>query len=310
MTKASDKKPADFITPLYINGMQGRMLRMSAPQGKNREILFVYGHHALLERYWGIMEDLNDYGAVTMPDLPGFGGMDSFYKIGKKPTLDNFADYLASFVKLRYRRKHLTIIGFSFGFIVVNRMLQRHPELVKKVDLLISAVGFTHHEDFGFSNRRLKAYLLAAKFFERRLPAAFFKNVGLNPSVLRLAYGRTYNAREKFEGQDKAAWNKTMDFEIHLWHCNDVRTHMATGVVMMTVDNCQSQVDLTVWHIAVGTDRYFDNHRVEQHMKVAFTDFQSVKSKMANHGPSIILTKAEARPFIPAKIRKLLSEPV
>lgn len=317
MVKPSHKKPADYITPLYINGMQGRMLHMPAKASKrpkadtpHREILFVYGHHASLERYWGIMEDLNDYGAVTMPDLPGFGGMDSFYKVGKKPTLDNLADYLASFVKLRYQRKQVTIIGFSFGFVVVTRMLQRYPDLAKRVNLLISALGFTHRDDFSFTARRHNFYLQTARIFSHRAAAIFFRNVLLNPAVLRLAYSRTYNAREKFVQQTKAERRETMNFEIYLWHCNDVRTHMTTSVAFLTLDNCQVTVNLPVWHIVVDADRYFDKHRVEQHMRVVFSDFHSAASKMKSHGPSVILTKKEARPIIPAKIRQLLSEPV
>ena len=91
----------DYIAPLNINGMNGRMLHIAAPKNKNKELLLLYGHHSSLERMYGIAEDLNQYGAVTMPDFPGFGGMDSFYTIGMQPSIDNLADYLASFVKLR-----------------------------------------------------------------------------------------------------------------------------------------------------------------------------------------------------------------
>ena len=85
----------------------------------------LYGHHSSLERVYGLAEDMSQYGNVTIPDYPGFGGMDSFYKIGMKPTLDNLADYLATFVKLRYRGKKVTIVGMSLGFVIATRMLQR-----------------------------------------------------------------------------------------------------------------------------------------------------------------------------------------
>ena len=75
----------DYIEALDINGLRGRMLRAPATRKTaKREILLVYGHHALLERWWGLVENLQDFGTVTMPDLPGFGGMDSFAKIGIK----------------------------------------------------------------------------------------------------------------------------------------------------------------------------------------------------------------------------------
>src|SRR5689334_19455199 len=136
MPQKSPQNPADFIVPLNINGLEGRMLHMpAAKKGRNREILLIYGHHAMLERWWGLVQNLNDYGTVTMPDLPGFGGMDSFAKIGRKPTIDAFADYMAAFIKLRYKRKRVTMVAISFGFVVATRMLQRYPELTKKVDL-------------------------------------------------------------------------------------------------------------------------------------------------------------------------------
>src|SRR5580700_10469282 len=159
------KDIADYIVPLNINGLDGRMLRMPAPPKKNAELLFIYGHHSSIERWWGMMQVLNRYGAVTMPDLPGFGGMDSFYKIGKKPSIDNMADYLAAFVKMRYKRKPVTIVGMSFGFVVATRMLQRFPELAKKVDLLVSVAGFAHRDDFTFSVTRYWSYRSISRLF-------------------------------------------------------------------------------------------------------------------------------------------------
>ena len=310
MSKSSQPNPQDYIEPLYINGMQGRMLRMPAPKGKKREILFVYGHHSSLERWWGLVQDLNQYGTVTMPDLPGFGGMDSFYKIGQQPTIDNLADYLASFIKLQYKRKRITIAGLSFGFVVVTRMLQRFPDLAKKVDLLVSVVGFAHQNDFNFSRKRHMFYRYSAAFFAHRIPALFFKNICLHPLVLHLAYKRTHNAQKKFEGLTKKELKHVMKFETHLWRCNDVRTYMATSVAFLTLDNCQQKVDLPVWHISVKADRYFNNHTVEQHMRVIFSKYHEAKAKMDNHAPSIIADIESASPIIPLKIRQLLSERV
>ena len=78
----AEPKPEDYIVPLNMNGLNGRMMHMPAPKGRKREILVLYGHHSSLERWFGLAQVINRYGAVTMPDWPGFGGMDSFYKIG------------------------------------------------------------------------------------------------------------------------------------------------------------------------------------------------------------------------------------
>ncbi len=305
----SDTKnsPIDYIVPLYVNGLNGRMLRMPAPQEHKREILFIYGHHSTLERWWGLIQGLNDYGAVTAIDLPGFGGMDSFYKIGEKPTLDALADYLATFIKMHYKNRRFTIAGLSFGFVVATRMLQRYPEMAKKVDLLVSVVGFAHETDFLFSRRRHSAYVVASRFLSHRLPAIFFRNVLLHPVLLRSVYARTHNAKHKFQNTTPKEFNQLMDFEVHLWHANDVRTHWLTTVQMLTLDNCGKKVDLPVWHISVAGEKYFDNHKVEQHYRVIFNDFHLAVSILDNHAPSVIATKKDAAPLIPAEIRTVLA---
>lgn len=301
------RSPSDYIVPLYINGLNGRMLRVPAPAKRKREILFVYGHHSTLERWWGLIEDLNQYGAVTAPDLPGFGGMDSFYKIGEKPTIDSMADYLAAFVKMHYKRRRVTIAGLSWGFLIVTRMLQRYPDLVGKVDMVVSVVGFAHHDDFSFTPTRHRIYIAASKFLSHRLPALFFKNILLHPSLLRLVYARTHNAKHKFKNTSPEEFKRLMDFEVHLWHANDPRTHMATTYELLTVNNCERKIPLPIWHISVKGEKYFENDRVEQHLRVIYKDFYGAVSILDNHAPSVIADKKMAAPLIPQKIRKALS---
>lgn len=300
------RSPADYIVPLYVNGLNGRMLRVPAPPNRKREILFVYGHHSTLERWWGLIEDLNQYGAVTAPDLPGFGGMDSFYKIGEKPTLDNMADYLAAFVKMHYKRRRVTLAGLSWGFLIVTRMLQRYPDLVGKVDMVVSVVGFAHQDDFAFTPMRHRLYIAGAKLLSYRVPSIFFRNILLHPSLLRATYARTHNAKHKFRDTSPEEFDRLMDFEVHLWHANDARTHMATTVELLTVNNCTTTIDLPIWHVAVKGEKYFDNERVEQHLRVIFKDFHGAVSILDNHAPSVIADKKMAAPLIPQKIRKAL----
>jgi len=173
MPKAA-KVPADYILPLYMNGLAGRMLRLPAKGGYKREILFVYGQHSSLERWWGLAQALNEVGAVTMPDLPGLGGMTSLYKIDQQASIDNLADYLASFMKLRYKNKKITVFGMSLGFVIVTRMLQKYPHMTDKIDKLVSIVGFAHHTDFKFSRKRHTFYKIGSYFFSKKIPSWFF----------------------------------------------------------------------------------------------------------------------------------------
>lgn len=308
MKKESDKKFSDYIVPLEINGLSGRMLRMPAPATSKREMLLIYGHHASLERMQGFAELLNDYGGVTMADLPGFGGMESFYKIKQKPDLDTMADYLAAFIKLRYRNRRFTIIGLSYGFLVATRMLQRYPDIAKKVDLLVSAVGFTHKDEFKFTRSRYLAYLYATKFFSMRVPSWFFRNLALHPLVIRTVYTKTHNAKHKFKNLTSEMHKRAVDFEVHLWRVNDARTYMATAASFLQVDNCQVKIDLPVCHLYAKNDNYFDNNVVEQHLQVIFNSLISMPIRMDSHSVSVIATKKESAPMVPPKLRALLAQ--
>jgi pimeloyl-ACP methyl ester carboxylesterase len=290
-----------------MNGLQGRMIRMPAPKNRSREILMVYGHHSSLERWFGLAQALNKYGAVTMPDLPGFGGMDSFYRLGQKPTLDNMADYLAAFIKLMYKRRRVTIVGMSFGFVVVTRMLQRFPDMAKRVDLLVSLVGFAHKDDFLFGPVRYWTYRLIMGFFSWPVTSHFFRVVCLHPLVLRWVYTKLDHA--KFRGLTPEEDEKMLEVEIGLWRENDLRTHMYTSVAMGKLDNCTKRVDLPVWHVGAKNDHFFNNDHIEQHMRVIFTDFESATVDMAKHAPTVIADAKEASAFIPYKLRRVLSKP-
>jgi pimeloyl-ACP methyl ester carboxylesterase len=304
------RNPADFIQPLNINGMDGRMLRMSAlKKGSQREILFVYGMHSSLERWWGLIQALNRYGAVTAPDLPGFGGMDSFYKIGKKPSLDNQADYLAAFVKLRFRRKKLIIVGLSYGFIVATRMLQRYPELSKKVILIVSLVGFAHHDDLTFSKPRTFGYRNGCRLISRRAGAAVFHHVALNPTLLRTFYGRTHNAKHKFaQAKNIDEVNQINTIEVGLWRNNDARTWAYTTLEILRLDNCNVRVHVPVWHVGAKSDNYFDNNIVEQHMRVIFGDYKYAELDLVSHAPSVIAGEKEAAALIPPTLKRYLNK--
>lgn len=306
--KKQSRNPADYIVPLNIGGLQGRMLKLPPSSTGTRSLLFVYGHHSTLERWWGLMDVLSEYGEVIMPDLPGFGGMESFYKVGRKPTIDTMADYMAAFVKWRYKRKQkITLVGMSFGFVVITRMLQRYPELTDKVDVLISIVGFAHKDDFLFSPTRHRIYRAVSGFLSYSVPAFVFRYAALNAPTLRFAYAKTYNAKKKFAAAtDKEDRRRMMDTEVVLWHKNDVRTHWFTTHEFLNLDNCKQRVNLPVWHVSTANDHFFNHAVVEQHMRVIFSDFHAAETVMPSHAPSVIADAEAAQPLVPAKLRSFL----
>lgn len=297
MTRAKPKQTADFIVPINLNGMRGRMLRLPVKRGKKREILVVYPHHSNIERFMGLAEALNDLGGVTMPDIPGFGGMDSFYKIGIKPSLDSFADYLATFIKLRYRNRRFTIVGVSFGFVIITKMLQKYPEIAKKVDLTVSILGFTHWDELNISRPRRQARRMAYGFLSRALPSIFFRNVLLHPSLIRSFYNR------KLPGN-----HEMHDFEVYLWRQNDLRTHMRASLARLTVNNLEKRVELPLHHVYMIHDQDLNNTLVEQHLHVIFGDvhIHPIKSKQAQL--TAIPDKRTARAWLPADLKAALRQ--
>lgn len=306
MKKIMPAIPAKYVLPLNMNGLRGRMLRLPAKGNTRREILVVYGHHASLERYWGFAKILNKYGAVTMPDLPGFGGMESFYKIGEKPSIDNLADYLATFVRWRYKNRRLTIISYSFGFVVVTRMLQKYPDIVKKVDLLADGAGFAHKDDFKFSRTRRLLYLYGCRFFSTLPMSIFFRYAIVNSFNLRRIYHRTFNAKHKFSGLNKEKRAALTELEIKLWHQNDLRTWMRTTIDMLTLDNCNYRVDLPLWHIWVPRDKYFNNRVVYQHLKIVYSEVHKIKASIKKHAVSFIAEEQDWYDLLPEALRREL----
>lgn len=290
-----------------MNGLNGRMLRAPATKKTaKREILLMYGHHALIERWWGLVENLQEFGTVTMPDLPGFGGMDSFSKIKRKPTIDNYADYLASFIKLTYKRRRITIIGISFGFVVATRMLQKYPEMAKRVDLVVSLVGFVHRDDFLFTPRKRSIFRKATWVIARHPVSWTIRYAALNKFVIRNIYARLGAGKRRFMEMDPMNFDMLMDFEVKLWQANDVRTHWLTTNEFLDLDNCKVPINLPVWHVASSHDHYFNNHYVEQHMKVVFSSYDKGIMQSHAHTPSVLGDKKEMSIMVPPELRKVL----
>lgn len=294
-----------YLSSLRINGLKGRMMRLPAPKKKKREILLVYGHHASLERMYGLARALNRYGAVTTPDMPGFGGMDSLYKIGKQPSLDNLADYLAAFIKLRYKRRRITIIGVSLGFSVATRMLQKYPHLARKVDLCVSAAGFTHKDDIAIATRKKQLFAALARSLSWRLPGLAARAYLRAPVIRRMYKTDVLKAHSVTETEERRQYR--IEFEVWLWQNNDIRTHFFTLHEMLTMNLCDKKIDLSVHHVAIDADQYLDNNLIEQHMRVIYNDFIKLPLPRAKaHAPTILATAKEAGVFIPPKLRTIL----
>lgn len=308
MAKKLTDNPADYILPLNINGLDGRMLHVPARKPGQREILLIYGHHAMLERWWALVQNLNEYGAVTMPDMPGFGGMDSFNKIGVRINIDSYADYLAAFIKLKYKRKKISIMAISFGFVIVTRMLQRYPELTNRVDILVSQVGFMHKDDFLYPRPRRDFYRWATRFFGTRPFAFIIRYLALNKFVLKTLYAKLPNSKRRMIEVTPEDFEATMDLEVKMWQANDVRTHWITTSQFFTMDNCRQKINLPIMHVASKNDHYFDNEIVKQHMLVVFSGYRRFVMHSKAHTPNILADKKATGVMLPPGLRRLLAK--
>lgn len=296
MVTEKDIPPTEHIAPLLMNGLAGRMLSLPPPKSKRREFLVIYGQHASLEYWWPLAHELNRYGAVTMPDLPGFGGMQSFYKIHEKPGLDKLADYLAAFVKLRYRSKRFTVVGIGYGFVIVTRMLQRYPDLAKKVDLVISLGGVARYDDIVFGRTKRLLYRSGARFLSL-LPTAFWvRQVCLHPLTLRSWYARRTPARPDVEEQ------------IFLWRSNDLRTHFITLVTLLKFDNCKLRVNRPLWHVSLRANHSLEHDRVLQHLQVIYQSVDEVRSRLRSQTIGTISYSRQTAQLLPVKLRRALSQ--
>jgi len=301
-------RPEDFIVPLSINSLDGRMLRMPSAKKAGRDILLIYGHHANLERWFGLVENLVQYGNVTMPDLPGFGGMDSFYKINTRPNIDAFADYLAAFVKMRYRNKRVTVYAISYGFVVVTRMLQRYPELAQKIDLFIGFAGFMHESDILYGPKKRRFYRYVARFFATRPVAVIIRYCGLNKLVLRVLYKSFPNSRRRMIEVTPEEFKLNIDFEQILWQANDVRTHWLTTSEFLNLNNLGKHISTPVVHVVSKKDHYLNNISVEQHMRQVFTDYSQFVASTKAHVPGVLANKKQMAVMLPSGLRRLLNK--
>jgi hypothetical protein len=199
-------------------------------------------------------------------------------------------------------------MAMSLGFVVVTRMLQLYPELAKNVEMMVSIVGFAHKDDFIFSRSRVKFYRTISAIFSRKVPAWLFQALFLQPFYLRRAYKHSRFAKEKLSKLSGDEFKRTMDMEVILWRINDLRTQMKTNNEMFKLDNTKKHINLPVWHVASKKDRYFDHTRVEEHMRLVFSDFNIAYTKDPNHAPTIIADAKAAAPFIPDEVRRAIRQ--
>lgn len=293
--------PADYITPININGLEGRILRLKAANKHNKkEILVIYGEGSNLERWWGLDCALRQYANITAVDLPGLGGMESFYKIGIKPSIDAFADYLETYIKLRYKKSRFSVFAMGFGFVVATRMLQKNPNIASRVHLVVGVNGFAHHSDL--------------KLRKKSLPIIFAENLlvslPLGGIVAKLMVSLGYlGSYSPIKRNVKNVDPFTKKFAADLEKATDIRTQINIRRSLYRLDNCDQRVDLPLWNISLGDTKVLNPSVAEQHLRVVYTRYRQLSSKSAKV-PFIIKDEKTGKKLIPAALRRELKKPM
>ncbi|MDR2336919.1 MAG: alpha/beta hydrolase [Candidatus Nomurabacteria bacterium] len=102
-------------------------------------LLMVHGyrgeHHGMLL----IADRLKLYFNIIIPDLPGFGKSSEFH--GGPHGLDNYSDFLKTFIERLKLHKKPIIVGHSFGTIVSSKFEMDFPQLTDKKLVLLSPIA-------------------------------------------------------------------------------------------------------------------------------------------------------------------------
>lgn len=305
------KIPDKYISRIEIAGMNGRMLSLPSQTKHKKEILLLYGVHSSLERMYSNAQFHSRYGNVTMPDMPGFGGMDSFYKIEREPDLDAYADYLYTFIRTyKLDKKKIRIVAMSFGFLVVTRMLQKHPGLTNNIEFVVSFVGFGRSNDFSASIFNKIYVRLSIKFGMTKCGSALIKALVFNKVSLRLMFSifRLFNPKYKHDNSD--ARKEATDMELDLWTKNDTRTRFYTYDILSDFDltKDQKRINLVEHNLTTENDQYFDTKRVKETLKKLYKMNYEYIANMPLHAPSIIGSEDDVAKIFPEPVKKILSK--
>lgn len=296
-----DISPINFIQPFFINGLDGRFIYYPSKQNPKNNILIVYDIDSNIEKWWGLVISLSRFGNVTMMDLPGMGGMDSFYKIKQLPTIENYGNYLAAIIKLRFRRKRLHLIGIGYGIAVITSMLNQNDDLVRKFISINSINGFTHHDDFMMTKFN-KISTIANYSLFALLPFSFLiKPFTLTNSYLREKYvsGISYKNIKEF-GKDFLE-NFIYDLEKE----TDLRTRFFIYKDLLKLDLCKKQYNIPFKQINIGSNNSkLANKFVEQHFRIIYRNYTYLPSKLIRKIPLVLNDPTMALKMLPNKLRK------
>lgn len=293
--------PINFIHSIFINGLDGRFIYYPSKQNPKNNILIVYDIDSNIEKWWGLVISLSRFGNVTMMDLPGMGGMDSFYRIKKLPTIDNYGNYLAAFIKLRFRRKRLHLIGIGYGVSIITSMLNQNDDLVRKFISINSINGYTHRDDFVMTKFNKFTTLINYYLFALLPFSSLIKPFTLTNSYLREKYVLGISAKNVKEFGIEFLEKFIYDLEKE----TDLRTRFYIYKDLLKLDLCKKQFNIPFKQINIGINNSkLANKFVEQHFRIIYRNYSYLPSKLVRKIPLVLNDPKIALKMLPNKLRK------
>ena len=165
-----------------------------------------------------------------------------------------------------------------------------------------------HADDFVFQPSNQKAMRLFSGFFGLRPVAWLIRHAALSGPVIRTVYAKLPAGKRRLSSMDPIEAREMLDYDVMLWQTNDVATHWRTTSEFLGLDNCQVKINLPVWHVGSRNDHYFDNHIIEQHMLVVFSECHMALISTKAHTPSVLADKTELGVLLPPKLRRALNK--
>lgn len=268
---AKQKTENNDISSLRVNRLVGRMLRVSSKTSR-REILLVYDLHMDLELVQQFAKKLSRYGSVTAPDLPGFGGMTSFYKTNQKPTIENYCAYLAAIIKLRYKNRRVSIVGLGVGGTFVVKTLQHYPDVCAKVNSVLLLGSLVEKSDRKMSRSKRLFSKIGYKVLLLRPISLLGGTIIMRGPFLRIALGLA-------NLQSGPVNNNAVAEQDRLWRGDDLRSHLSIQKELLQQVITPKRLDVPTFALAINTPKDFDYASWSEHVKIVFSDVRIVHSR-------------------------------
>lgn len=253
------------IQSLRINRLVGRVYKSENTKSK-KQILLVSGVGGSIENTEGLIKILSRIGNVVRPDMPGIGGMTSFYSIGRKPNIKAYADYLRAFTKLRYKKTNkITVVTIGEGLLFVTKLLIDYPDLQKNIKTVVSIGGIVHKNDLKVSPSKKLLIKIAPKLHNIKFLDWMAKILIINtPIIYKFVHGNNQNER---------------NFAVNMWRESNLRTRLFLENELTKTDLCNSPINTPLHYmfgpLVLPTNKYSIKH----HLPVVYKNFNLIKTK-------------------------------